>query len=199
MTEDKIIENKLEFCSRLRATGRDGVEQLIKWLETTDFFTAPASTQFHESYKGGLVQHSLRVSDSMRIVYDTYARSTKNMINEGSLQLIALLHDLCKTNYYVESTRNVKNDATGKWEKVPFYKVEDQFPMGHGEKSVWLIERYIRLTPAEALAIRWHMGAYDSAFKGGEFAFNAARQYTPLVDLLHAADNFTTLFLGSAG
>ncbi len=194
----QIEANKTEFCKRLRATNRPGVEELIAWMETTDFFTAPASSQFHEAYAGGLVQHSLRVNDTIHKAYPIVCKDNAKSYSDATLDIISLLHDLCKTNFYQPDVRNVKNPTTGMWEKVPCYKIVDQFPMGHGEKSVWLIERFVRLTAEEALAIRWHMGAYDSAVKGGERAFNPARTYSPLVDLLHLADNFTSLALGSA-
>ncbi|SCJ34752.1 Uncharacterised protein [Anaerotruncus sp. 2789STDY5834896] len=98
------------------------------------------------------------------------------------------MHDLCKANFYKVSTRNVKNEQTGKWEKAPFYQVEDQFPYGHGEKSVFLIERFIRLSTEEAVAIRWHMGGYDEAVKGGSYAQSAAFDKYPLALALHLAD-----------
>lgn len=107
---------------------------------------------------------------------------------EESIAICALLHDLCKANFYKVSTRNVKNEQTGKWEKAPFYQVEDQFPYGHGEKSVFLIERFIRLSTEEAVAIRWHMGGYDEAVKGGSYAQSAAFDKYPLALALHLAD-----------
>ena len=105
-----------------------------------------------------------------------------------SIAICGLLHDLCKANFYKVSTRNVKNEQTGKWEKVPFYQVEDQFPYGHGEKSVWLIERFMRLTVEEAAAIRWHMGGFDDAVRGGSFAVSGAFESWPLCVELHIAD-----------
>ena len=97
-------------------------------------------------------------------------------------------HDVCKSQFYKTSTRNVKNDETGQWEKRPFYTVDDAFPFGHGEKSVYLIERFIRLKPVEAMAIRWHMGGFDDAAKGGSFAISLAFDRYPLAVKLHMAD-----------
>ena len=108
--------------------------------------------------------------------------------NQQVSALCGLLHDICKAQFYKISTRNVKNDETGQWEKRPFYTVEDAFPYGHGEKSVYLIERFVRLKPAEAMAIRWHMGGFDDSVKGGSFAISTAFDRYPLAVKLHLAD-----------
>ena len=107
-----------------------------------------------------------------------------------SIAICGLLHDLCKTNFYAVSTRNVKNEKTGMWEKQPYYTVVNKFPLGHGEKSVFLIERFLRLTPEEALSIRWHMGGFDDAAKG--YALTGAYERCPLALLLHMADMMAT-------
>lgn len=162
---------------------RNGSKELLNWLQTTDFFTAPASTKFHCACEGGLVQHSV-------IVYNTLREKhfEEGVDNEESFAICALLHDLCKAQFYKMSTRNVKNETTGQWEKQPFYSVEDVFPYGHGEKSVFLIERFMRLKPAEAMAIRWHMGGFDTSAKGGEFAISLAYDKYPLAVKMHLAD-----------
>ena len=105
-----------------------------------------------------------------------------------SAAIAALFHDLCKVQFYKVSTRNVKNEQTGAWEKVPYYAIEDMFPYGHGEKSVYLAERFMRLRPEEAMAIRWHMGGFDEAVKGGSFALSHAYEKYPLAVKLHLAD-----------
>ena len=175
--------NKEEFCRSVQEhVTREGAERLLAWLSTTDFFTAPASTKFHCACEGGLVLHSLNVYKTLREKYFEEGDS------EESFALCGLLHDLCKANFYKVSTRNVKNDETGQWEKKPFYAVEDAFPYGHGEKSVYLIERFLRLKPAEAMAIRWHMGGFDEAARGGSFAISAAYDKYPLAVKLHLAD-----------
>ena len=102
--------------------------------------------------------------------------------------ICGLLHDVCKAIFYKVGTRNVKIDVTGQWEKVPFYQVADQLPYGHGEKSVYLIERFMRLRTEEAMAIRWHMGGFDDAAKGGCFAISEAYDKYPLAVKLHIAD-----------
>ena len=112
-----------------------------------------------------------------------------------SFAVCALLHDLCKANFYKETTRNVKNDITGQWEKVPYYSIDDPYPYGHGEKSVYLIERFMRLSPEEAIAIRWHMGGFDdSAHSGGFNIGNAFNKY-PLAVKLHLSDLEATYLL----
>ena len=129
---------------------REGSKNLLEWIQKTDFFTAPASTKFHGACESGLVMHSISVYKTMMEKhYDPNTDSSE------SFAICALLHDLCKAQFYKQSTRNVKNEQTGQWEKKPYYTVEDAYPYGHGEKSVFLIERFMRLKPAEAMAIRW--------------------------------------------
>ena len=108
--------------------------------------------------------------------------------NLESFAICGLLHDLCKAQFYKVGSRNVKNEETGQWEKVPFYQVEDSFPYGHGEKSVFLIERFMRLKTSEAMAIRWHMGGFDDSVRGGSFAMSNAFRMYPLAVKLHLAD-----------
>ena len=161
---------------------RDGAQALLNWMQTTDFFTAPASTRFHGACEGGLVMHSVNV----------YRVLTQRFFVEGenpeSFAICGLLHDLCKANFYKPGFRNVKNEETGAWERVPSYSIADAFPYGHGEKSVYLIERFVRLKPAEAMAIRWHMGGFDDSARGGSFAISEAYRVYPLAVKLHMAD-----------
>ena len=162
---------------------REGADRLLDWLQTTDFFTAPASTRYHCACPEGLVRHSINVFEVMTEKH--FDPETDAM---ESFAICALLHDVCKAQFYKISTRNVKNEQTGQWEKVPFYQVEDQFPYGHGEKSVFLIERFLRLKPAEATAIRWHMGGFDDAARGGNFSISVAYDKYPIAVKLHLAD-----------
>ncbi len=162
---------------------REGSQKLFDWLATTDFFTAPASTKYHGASPEGLVMHSINVFNVMMEKH--FDKETDNL---ESFAISALLHDLCKVNFYKSSTRNVKNEATGQWEKQPYYIVEDAFPYGHGEKSVYLIERFMRLKPAEAMAIRWHMGGFDDSVKAGSFAMSHAYEKYPIAVKLHLAD-----------
>lgn len=162
---------------------REGSAKLLDWMQTTDFFTTPASTKFHGACEEGLVMHSISVYKTMM---EKHFDPEKD--NRESFAICALLHDLCKAQFYKISTRNVKNDETGQWEKKPFYSVDDAFPFGHGEKSVFLIERFMRLKPAEAIAIRWHMGGFDEAARGGSFAISHAYEKYPIAVKLHLAD-----------
>ena len=162
---------------------REGADRLLEWLQTTDFFTAPASTRYRCACPSGLVQHSVNVYEvMMEKHFDPETDSAE------SFALCALLHDVCKAQFYKISTRNVKNEKTGQWEKVPYYTIEDAFPYGHGEKSVFLIERFVRLKPAEATAIRWHMGGFDDAARGGNFSISVAYDKYPIAVKLHLAD-----------
>ena len=165
------------------------LHRLLNWLETTDFFTAPASTRFHGACECGLVMHSINVYNAMMQHFFTEGESAE------SYAICGLLHDLCKANFYKVGTRNVKNDVTGQWEKVPFYQVADQLPYGHGEKSVYLIEHFMRLKTAEAIAIRWHMGGFDDAVRGGSFAVSDAYNTYPLAVKLHIADLTATYLM----
>ena len=168
---------------------RPGSEKLLAWLDTTDFFRAPASTRFHGACESGLVMHSLNVYHALRERYFEEGDS------EETFAICGLLHDLCKANFYKPGTRNVKNEVTGQWEKVPSYSIEDAFPYGHGEKSVYLIERFMRLRTAEAVAIRWHMGGCDDSVRGGSRAMGEAFYQYPLAVKLHLADLTATYLL----
>jgi HD superfamily phosphohydrolase YqeK len=175
------MEHKEEFLTLYHThITRPGAAELLHFLENkSDFFSAPASTRFHLSREGGLLEHSLNVARLMLSHQDE---------PPDSLAICGLLHDLCKVNYYKVSTRNVKNEATGQWEKQPFYQVEDSFPYGHGEKSVYMIESFFKLKAPEAMAIRWHMGGFDDAVKAGSFSIAKAFERYPLAVKLHVAD-----------
>ncbi|WP_270751258.1 HD domain-containing protein [Pseudoruminococcus massiliensis] len=178
------MTNKEEFLHIYNEyVKRQGSQEFLDWLLKTDFFTAPASTKYHGACEGGLLLHSLNVYKTLR---ERYFEEGKD--SEESFAICALLHDLCKAQFYKVSTRNVKNDVTGQWEKVPYYTVEDAFPYGHGEKSVFLIERFMRLKTSEAMAIRWHMGGFDDSARGGSFAISLAYEKYPLAVKLHLAD-----------
>ena len=159
---------------------RKGSAELLDWIQKTDFFTAPASTKYHCACENGLVMHSVSVFNTL--VEKHYDEDSDSL---ESFAICALLHDLCKAQFYKASTRNVKNDETGQWEKVPYYSIEDSFPYGHGEKSVFLIERFMRLKLEEAMAIRWHMGGFDD--NNGMYVSKAYDRY-PLAVKLHLAD-----------
>lgn len=175
-------QEEFEEIFRSKVT-REGSAAFLEWLSKTDFFTAPASTKFHCACPCGLVQHSVSV---YRTMVERYFDPKTD--SEESFAICGLLHDVCKAQFYKEGTRNVKNEQTGAWEKKPYYMIEDSFPYGHGEKSVFLIERFLRLKTSEAIAIRWHMGGFDDAARGGSFAISQAYDRYPLAVKLHLAD-----------
>ena len=154
------MNNQEKFIEIYRACiHREGSEAFLDYLvEKTDFFTAPASTRFHGAYEGGLLEHSLNVYECLCNFVkrphfcDKYGFS----FSEESLAIVALLHDICKTNFYKTEMRNVKKN--GVWESVPYYTIEDTLPYGHGEKSVYILSGFMKLSREEAFAIRYHMG-----------------------------------------
>ena len=190
------MTNKERFIEIFKThVKREGADKLLAYLssDACDFFTAPASTRFHGNYEGGLCEHSLNVYDclcdimSRPRIKEQYGVS----YSEESIAIAALLHDICKTNFYKVSFRNAKN-AEGKWESVPFYTIEDNLPYGHGEKSVYIASGYMRLTRDEAFAIRYHMG-----FSGNDDPGNVGRamEMFPLAFFLHCADSEAAYFM----
>ena len=174
---------------------RPGADKLLDFLLSThsDFFTCPASTRFHGNFEGGLVEHSLNVYDCLKD-YLSRTRVTNEYdwhYSEDSIAIVAMLHDICKINCYKVSTRN-KKDENGQWIQVPFYEFDDSMPYGHGEKSVYMISGYMRLTREEAFAIRYHMG-----FAGNEDARNvgSAFEMFPLAFALSVSDMEATYYL----
>ena len=159
---------------------RSGSKELLDWLLRTDFFTAPASTKYHCACENVLIMHSISV---YKVMMEKHFGAQTD--SAESFAICALLHDLCKAQFYKVSARNVKNEETGAWEKQPFDMVEDTFPYGHGEKSVFLIERFMRLKVEEAVAIRWHMGGFED---GGGFSISLAYEKYPIAVKLHLAD-----------
>lgn len=178
------------FTERVK---RDGATELLDWLDRNGFFTAPASSKHHLAIPGGLALHSLNVYHRLREIgavatlQELEAEDALQKVKAGcgfdlgagleeSVAIMALLHDVCKTDCYHWDTL------------INAYKFRDPLPLGHGEKSVYIITRYMKLLETEALAIRWHMGAYDDAVKGGSKAFNDAMKLTGWVWRLHQAD-----------
>lgn len=155
-----IQEVKSKIISLLDGIQRKGIDRVIKYLEESDFFVAPASTRFHGNYEGGLAEHSLNV-------YEIFKRKNKEYdfgLSEDTIKITALLHDLCKVNFYTVYDKNVNIAGSGekpKWVKQPAYGVNDLMPIGHGEKSVIILQQFIKLTKEETILIRWHMGGYE--------------------------------------
>ncbi len=195
MVQKSIEEIKEEFIKIYNENiHREGSEKLLDYLvNKSDFFTAPASTRFHNSFDGGLAQHSLNVYHCLKdyLARERVQKDYGLRFSEETVAIVALLHDICKTNVYVRDFRNVKNEK-GQWEKVPAYRYEDKLPYGHGEKSVYMISGFMRLTRDEAMAIRWHMG-----FSGAEDSstVSSAMEKYPLVLAISTADMEATVFM----
>lgn len=159
LPSEQLTEMKEQFDALLRSTERDGIEELLAYLETTDFYTAPASTGNHGAIIGGLLCHSLQVYKYLK----NFLKPFSDQISDDSMVICALLHDLCKANFYKKQIRNVKIPGEKRWEEQESFGIEDQLPLGHGEKSMYIVMRFISLSEDEAMAIRWHMGGFDDA------------------------------------
>lgn len=183
-----IQEKKEEFLKIVRENiKREGINELIDYLVKTDFFEAPASTKFHSNFAGGLCSHSINVYNRfIRNLKKEYGDEWQKYISMESVAIIALFHDICKTNVYKVDYRNVKED--GVWVQKPYYSYNDTMPYGHGEKSVYIINGFLRLTREEAMAINWHMGGFDSRVKGGFFGLETVFYSYPTALLFHISD-----------
>lgn len=179
--KERFINIVKDLCQ-----SRVDVEKFIQYLkQNTDFFEAPASTKFHLCERGGLLKHSLDVYDNLVALTQIYYED----VNYESVAIVGLFHDLCKANFYKLENKWVK--ANEKWTTKQVYVVNDEFPIGHGEKSViMLLRQNFKLTDEEICAIRWHMNGFDCAVKGGEIAFQNAMnsKHSKLATLLQAAD-----------
>lgn len=178
---------KQEFIGRVKdLIYRDGIEGLLQWLENSDFYTAPASTRFHGSHEGGLVEHSLAVHDRLIELCSWY----KLEASAESIAIVSLFHDICKVGMYKVAMRNSKNEKTGQWEKVPYYTKSEEFAFGgHGSKSMYLVMHFMKLEPEEAVAINCHMGQWDSTVYSNP---SEAYEQNQLAWLLHVADEAAT-------
>jgi len=187
-----MTQERENFEKALTYIKRDGIDNLVIWLrDDTDFFTAPASTQFHGNYEGGLLEHSMIVTRFALHNFNFIVKAKPEFEElRESVILCALFHDVCKTNYYFNE-KKWKKDDDNKWISYYGYIVKDAFPLGHGEKSLFLISKHIQLTDTEALAIRWHMGATEPSViipnTPQYYAFNEAIN-NPIVSLIHCAD-----------
>lgn len=184
---------KEEFLAVARSSiKREGIEDLLAWLETTDFFTAPASTRYHGAVEGGLVSHSLSVYyrlDDLADWYEYEGCDEYDDERDESIAIVSLFHDLCKVGCYKTEMR-WRKDEFNRWEQHPTYKFQEDFSFGgHGSKSVFLIQHFMKLTPEEAAAINCHMGAWDMSNYGRPSdVFDSNK----LAWLLHVADEAAT-------
>lgn len=186
-----IDEMWKEYSELLLSTKRPGMKELVAWLNNTDFKVAPASTRYHACYEGGLLEHSLNVYYELIRQQDLIKLLN---IPQDTLIIAALLHDLCKVNYYKTDTRNVKKNGT--WVQEPYYTVDDFYPIGHGEKSIIMALEFIKLNDVEIAMIRNHMGGHvDNNYFSSSALFN---KY-PESLLLHMADMRATYIVESPG
>jgi hypothetical protein len=171
---------------------REGAADLLKWLEQSDFFTAPASTRFHGCHSGGLLEHSMNVYRRLNQLCNT--EEFAGRYSDETIAITALCHDLCKVNFYKPSFRNVK-DESGRWVRKDTWEIEEKFPCGeHSDKSIIILQNFIKLTPDEIMAIRAHMGGFDTSVKGGSFMIGNIFERSHLAVLLHTADLHATYF-----
>ena len=197
------IENNIaHFEAELAKVQRPGMDKLLEYIQKSDFYKAPASTKYHLACPGGLLQHSLNVLDALRGLLSwrsdgvwEYRAAGKvvDTIPDDSVIMMALLHDICKTHFYGTSTRNVKNETTGRWEKVPFYTVNDMMPLGHGPKSAMIIKQYTTLTSQELYAIWHHMGM-NGNYENDNAVGKSIEMY-PAVLALQTADMMASRFM----
>ena len=174
------MDNKERFLSLCSRVNRDGMSELLEYLERSDFYTAPASAHYHCAYPGGLLQHSLNVYDELVRILQAYPEIE---VPEESVIIASLFHDLCKVNFYKVEKRNRKNEQ-GKWEEYDFYGYDEKFAYGgHGSKSVYLLQNYIKLTPEEAVAVNCHMSCWD-----GNKDVGKAFEQRPFAWAVHVAD-----------
>ena len=168
-----------EVRDHLMSTKRRGMKGLVDYLESSNFYTSPASTKFHGSYEGGLAVHSLLVYREFDRLASMYAPE----LEDNTRKISALCHDLCKVDVYhkVES-------KSGKELAKP-YKFMDEKPLGHGEKSLDIVRDYIQPTLKEKLLIRWHMGGYDQNY---EMNADMIKEKCPELVLLQSADRIVS-------
>lgn len=186
LTPEELQKQKQNFIDLLTKTNRPGMDKLLAWLQTTDFFEAPASTRFHLNYEGGLLEHSLNVYKTMLLMAFVNCKLTGVEMSVDTITITALLHDVCKANTYKKGQR-WRKDANNRWEQYDVYEFKEDEPLGHGEKSVFLLQRAgLQLTEKEVYMIRWHMGGFEA--QGNQMTLSAAMVKCPEIALIHSAD-----------
>lgn len=205
-TQEQLDAMKQEFISICKANiQREGLDKLLEWLEQSDFYTAPASANYHNSFPGGLLEHSLNVYKAAIHYRDTMMTqlalpqkmTTPGPLDNERIAICALFHDICKVHFYKPTVKWFK-DERNSWHSYNSYEIDDAFPLGHGEKSVIVIQQFMLLRPDEICAIRFHMGMSE----GGLFlnpyvksALQKAMNDIPLVGLIIQADFFASFMM----
>ena len=195
--------NVKKFETLLQSVQREGIDNLLAFIRKSDFYTAPASTRYHSCHEGGLLEHTLNVYDRLMNKCKDTLWHERTVIKNENIVISALLHDICKTYFYGTELKNKKvyketgskSDSNGRydWETVPSYTIDDKIPYGHGEKSVMMVEEFIKLEPMERYAIRWHMGFTEPKENWNTIGM-AIKKY-PLVLALHEADIESTYLM----
>ncbi|MFR4964032.1 MAG: HD domain-containing protein [Streptococcus sp.] len=193
---------KTEIIETLKKTGRDGMDDLIAYMEEIGFFTAPASGGNHSNGEGGLAEHSLNVShmaEKLSVALIGGANITDEIRN--SVVIAALLHDLGKCGDYGKQmyvpnmikdgkpTQKAPEQKYKQSEAKPWKRNPDLLPLDHATRSIKLATLFIDLTEDEEFAIRYHDGLYENAnygVKGNE---------TQLYMILHWADMWSSRVL----
>lgn len=182
--QEEIMQEYKNYFAYIQ---RPGAKNLLDWIESNGFFSAPASKSHHGSFPGGLALHSANVFKRLsRLNHEEERRQQCSQYDSETIAICGLLHDLCKIDAY----RNIPVPK-GTAEQ---YEVTRNFPAGHGEKSVILILQFMKLTKEEILAIRWHMGQYDFYARGGGYDLDNAFRQSKLAVMLHLADMMATHF-----
>lgn len=209
-TDEQLNEMKIEFITLLRSTNKPGIENLINWLcdeNRSDFFTAPSSKVYHSCFKGGLLVHSLNVYKAAKRLIDNMSdlvipeKNIQQRIPQESLIICCLLHDICKANFYKPSPKWFKDQSLPyqqQWQQFLGYEIDDQVPLGHGEKSVIITQCFIPLTIDEMMGIRWHMGMTDPGLYLSDYTRNAMMKAIndyPMVMVLMQADSFASFMM----
>lgn len=190
MSKKELEEQKEMILDLLRSTERDGIDKLADYLsDSTDFFTAPASTRFHNNFSGGLAQHCLNVYENFKSLLEIKGIE----MSEDSIIICALLHDLCKCNTYVVETRNRKNEQ-GQWEKYNIWATNKDvdIPLPHSSRSIAIIRKFIKLSIKEELTIFYHMGPYGGEDYEYRNMLKAANEKYPQTVLFYVADTIAS-------
>lgn len=190
MSKEELEEQKEMILDLLRSTERDGIDKLADYLsDSTDFFTAPASTRFHNNFSGGLAQHCLNVYENFKSLLEIKGIE----MSEDSIIICALLHDLCKCNTYVVETRNRKNEQ-GQWEKYNIWATNKDvdIPLPHSSRSIAIIRKFIKLSIKEELTIFYHMGPYGGEDYEYRNMLKAANEKYPQTVLFYVADTIAS-------
>ena len=204
ISKEVMQENKNFIISTLKTVERQGanIDGLITKLESSDFFTAPASTRFHNSFEGGLADHVINVYYNLKSLVER--KHLQDTISEDSIIICGLLHDMSKINFYKPTIKNKKvysengskYDTLGNYDWVSEYQwsvvdESERFIYGnHEENSEFMVRYYIPLTLQESIAILHHHGGkgYDSTPQN----LLAIMNDNPLLTLLHVADMIST-------